>query len=161
MGGRPNGALLEKTERKLKSPLGEPRITEQPRRHGSSARYVCDPMNRGYRPEGPCRSCGMIPRKSSRSLDPFLVVPSYTIWTHGHNPSNTSCDLWPPGQLGAGRLPYHRVCICVAHGKHCRIWSETSRYISCGNIFQELCLVRPSQVSRQAEVGTAAAMDRS
>ena len=40
MGGRSNGALLEKTERKLKSPLGAPRITEQPRRCGSSARYI-------------------------------------------------------------------------------------------------------------------------
>ena len=35
-------------------------------------------------------------------------------------PSNTSCDLCPPGELGAGTLPYRRVCICVAHGKHCR-----------------------------------------
>ncbi|CAM9777756.1 unnamed protein product [Ascophyllum nodosum] len=24
------------------------------------------------------------------------------------------CDPWPPGQLGAGRLHYRRVCICVA-----------------------------------------------
>ena len=32
---------------------------------------------------------------------------------HSHNPSNTSCDLWPPGELGAGTLPYRRVCICV------------------------------------------------
>ena len=52
MGGRPNGALLEKTERKLKSPLGAPRMTEQPRRHGSSARYIRDPMTQGYRPGG-------------------------------------------------------------------------------------------------------------
>ena len=29
---------------------------------------------------------------------------------HGHN----------LGELGAGRLPYHRVCICVAYGKYCR-----------------------------------------
>ena len=43
---------LEKTERKLKSPLGTPRITEQPRRHGSSARYVRDPMTQAYRPGG-------------------------------------------------------------------------------------------------------------
>ena len=52
MGARANGALLEKTERKLKSPLGAPRITEQPRRHGSSARYIRDPMTQGYRPGG-------------------------------------------------------------------------------------------------------------
>ena len=46
MGGRPNGALLKKTERKLKSPFEGPRIMEQPRRHGSSARYIRDPMTR-------------------------------------------------------------------------------------------------------------------
>ena len=61
-GGRPNGALLEKIERKLKSPLGAPRTTEQPRRHGSSARYIRDPMTQGYRPGGACRPCGTIPR---------------------------------------------------------------------------------------------------
>ena len=153
--------LLEKTERKLKSPLWAPRITEQPRRHGSSTRYIRDPMTQGYRPGGACRSCGMIPRKSSRSPGPFLVVSHYTIWTQCHNPSNTSCDPWPPGQLGAGRLPYRRLCTYVAHGKHCRLSSATSKYISCGNIFSRMCLVGPSQVSRHAAVGTAAGMDRS
>ena len=74
MGARPNGALLKKTEKKLKSPLGAPRITEQPRRHGSSARYIRDPTTQGYRPGGACRSCGTIPRKSFRSPGPFLVV---------------------------------------------------------------------------------------
>ena len=143
MGGRPNGALLEKTERKLKSPLGAPRITEQPRRHGSSARYMRDPMTEGYRPRGACRSCGTIPRKSSRSPGPFHVVSHCTIWTHCHNPSNTSCDPWPPGQLGTGRLPYRWVCICVAHGKRCRLLSETSWYLSCGNIFSRVVLGRP------------------
>ena len=34
------------------SPLGAPRITEQPRHHGSSARYIRDPMTQGYRPGG-------------------------------------------------------------------------------------------------------------
>ena len=81
MGGRPNGALLKKTERKMKSPLGAHRITEQPRRHGSSARYIRDPMTQGYLAGGACRSCGTIPRKSSRSPGPFLVVSRYTIWT--------------------------------------------------------------------------------
>ena len=101
MCGRPNGALLEKTEIKLKSPLGAPRLTEQSRRHGSSARYIIrDPMTQGYRPGGGCRSCGTVPKKSSRSPGPFLVVSHYTIWTHGHNPSNTFCDPWR--QLGAG-----------------------------------------------------------
>ena len=117
MGGRPDGALLEKTERKLKSPLGAPRITEQPRRHGSSATYIRDGMTQGYRPGRACRSCGTVPRKSSRSLGPFLVVSHYTIWTHGHNPSNISCDPCPPGQLGAGRLHYRRACTCVSHDK--------------------------------------------
>ena len=78
MGGRPNGTLLEKTERKLKSPLGAARITEQPRRHGSSSsRYMRDPMTQGYWPGGACRSCAAIPRKSSRSPGPFLVVSHY------------------------------------------------------------------------------------
>ena len=65
----------------MKSPLGAPRITKQPRRHGSSARCVRDPMTRGYRPGAACRSCGTIPRKSSRSPGPFLVVSHNTIWT--------------------------------------------------------------------------------
>ena len=139
MGGRPNGALLEKTERKLKSPFGAPRIMEQPRRHGSSARYIIrDPMTQDYRPGEACRSCGVIPRKSSRSPGPFLVVSHYTIWTYGHNPSNTSCDPWPPDQLGAGRLHYRRVCIYVALGKQRRPSSATSWYLSCGNIFSRV-----------------------
>ena len=51
MGGRPNGDLLEKTDGKLKSSLGAPRITEQPWRRGSSARYIRDPiMIQGYWP---------------------------------------------------------------------------------------------------------------
>ena len=77
----------------------------------------------------------MIPRKSPRSPGPFLVVPQYTIWTHGHNSSNTSCDPCPPRQLGEGRLHYRRVCIYVAHGKQRRSTSTTSWYLSCGNIF--------------------------
>ena len=89
MGGRSNRALLEKTERKLKSALGAPRITEQPRGHGSFARYIRDPMTQGYRPRGACRSCGTIPRKSSRSPGPFLVVSHYTIWAHGHKTLQT------------------------------------------------------------------------
>ena len=94
--GRPNEALLEKTERKLKSPLRAPRMTEQPRRHGSSAGYILDPMAQDYRPGGACGSCGTIPRKSPRSPGPFLFVSHYTIWTHGHNPSSTSSNPWPP-----------------------------------------------------------------
>ena len=164
MGGRPNGALLEKIERKLKSPIRAPRITEQPWRHGSSAKYIREPTTQGYRPGGACRSCGTIPRKSSRCPGPFLVVSHYTIWTHGHNPSNTSRDPLPTGQLGAGRLPYRRVCICVAHGKYCRLWSETTTVVDISLVatyFRELCLVGLSQVSRHAAVGTAAGMDRS
>ena len=117
--------LVEKTERKL---LGAPWITEQPRRHGSSAKYIRDIMTQGYRPGGACRSCGTIPRKSSRSPGPFLVVSHHTIiWTHG--------------QLGAGRLHYRRVFIYVAHGKRRRSSSATSWYLSCGNIFSiVLCL---------------------
>ena len=42
--------LIDETERKLESPLGAPLITEQPRRHGSSARYIHGPMTQGCRP---------------------------------------------------------------------------------------------------------------
>ena len=68
----------EETERKAESPLRAPRITEQPRRHGSSARYIHDSMTQGYRPGGRCRSCGTMPTKSPRSPGPFslfLVMP--------------------------------------------------------------------------------------
>ena len=67
----------------------------------------------------------------------FLIIP---YWTHGHNPLHTSCTPWPVGQLGAGRLHYRRVCICVAHGKQRRSSSTTSWYISCGNIFSLIVL---------------------
>ena len=76
MGGRPNGALLKKTERKLKSPLGAHRTTEQPRRHGSSAGYIRDPMTQGYRPGGACRSivAGEICSESSDRLGSATVA---------------------------------------------------------------------------------------
>ena len=79
----------------------------------------------------------------------------YTIWTHGHYPSNTSCDPWPPGQLGAGRLLYRRVCYAADFRPRQVDISLVAIY------FRELCLVGPSQVSRHAAVGTAAGMDRS
>ena len=58
--------------------------------------------------------------------EPKTVPRCFSLYNldHGHNPSNTSCDPWPPGQLGAGRLPYLRVCICVAHGKHCKFLGD-------------------------------------
>ena len=62
----------------------------------------------------------------------FLIIP---YWTHGYNPLHTSCAPWPAGQLGAGRLHYRRVCICVANDKQRRSSSTTSWYLSCGNIF--------------------------
>ena len=152
MGGRPNGALLEKTKRKLKSPLGAPRITEQPRRHGSSARYIRDPLTQGYRPGGACRSCGTIPRKSSRSPGPFLVVSHYSNWMYGHNPSNTSVQV--DCTIAA--------CAFAQHMVNTTDFSLRRVDISLVAIyFRELCLVGPSQVSRHATVGTAAGMDRS
>ena len=119
----------------MKSPLGATRMKEQPRRHGSSARYIRDPNTQGYRPGGACRSCGTILRKSFWSPGPFLFISHFTIWATSHNASNTSCDPWPPGQLGAGRLHYRRACIFVAHGKQHRSNSTTSWYLSRGNIF--------------------------
>ena len=77
--------------------------------------------------------------------EPRTVPRCFSLYhlDHGHNSSKTSCDPWPPGQLGAGRLPHRRVCICVAHGKHCRFWSETSCYLSCRKIFSRVVLGRP------------------
>ena len=57
-------------------------------------------------------------------------------------PSNTSCDPWSPGQLDAGRLHYRRVCIYVAHGKQCRSSSLTTWYLSYGNIFSIVLIMR-------------------
>ena len=117
MGGNVNGVLLEKTGTKLKNPLEAPRITEQPRRHGSCARCVHDPMTQGYWPGGVVEHVAW--RQGSRlgaqdRCSLFLIIP---YWTHGHDPLHTSCAPWPAGQLGAGRLHYRRVCICVAHDK--------------------------------------------
>ena len=50
MGVRSNQTLLKETAIKAGEPLGEPRITEQQRRHGSSARCVRDPMTQAYWP---------------------------------------------------------------------------------------------------------------
>ena len=111
---------------KLKSPLGAPRITEQPRRHGSSARYIRDPMAQGYRPGGLVDHLARYQGNRLGAQDrPSLfltILFGRTVITL----SNTSRDPWPPGQLGAGRLHYRRVCICVAHGKRCRLLSATS-----------------------------------
>ena len=110
MDGRPNEALLVETERKLESTLGATGITEQPRCHGSSARYIHDPITQGYRPGGGRRSCGTMPRKSPRSSGPFLVVSRYTIWTHICNPPNRS------GGLRAGLVQVSGMegtCACV------------------------------------------------
>ena len=52
MGGRSNQTLLKEAAIKAGEPLGEPRIAEQPRRHGSSARCVRDPMTQAYWPGG-------------------------------------------------------------------------------------------------------------
>ena len=130
---RPNGVLLEETERKLESPLGAPRITEQQRRHGRSGRYIHDPMTQGYRPGKGCRSSGTMPRKLPRGPGPFLAVSHYTLWPHGHNPPHTFYAPWPSGQLGAGIVHGSRVCMCIAHGKQCRSSFTASWYLSCGN----------------------------
>ena len=84
--------------------------------------------------------------------EPRTVPRCFSLYylDHGHNPSNTSCDLWPPDELGVGRLPYRRV-------KGLRLVDISLVAI----YFRELCLVAPSQVSRHAAVGTATGMDRS
>ena len=80
---------------------------------------------------------------------------------HGHNPSNTFCDLWPPGKLGAGRLP----CRCLRIALHMVNAADKGLRlvdISLVAIYsRKLRLVGPSQVSSHAAVGTATGMDRS
>ena len=161
MGGRPNGALLKKTERKLKSPLGAHWITEQPRRHGSSAMYIRDPMTQGYWSGGACRSCGTIPRKSSRSPGPFLVVSHYTIWT-------TVITLQIPPVTYGPRASLVQVgchiagCAFASHMVNTADKGVRLVDISLVAIyFRELCFVGPSQVSRHAAVRTEPGMDRS
>ena len=115
-------------------PLGAPRITEQPRRHDSSARCVRGPMTQGYWSgvveHVTWRQGSHLGAQDRSSL--FLVIP---YWMHGHNPLHTSSAPWPAGKLGGGRLHYRRVCICVAHGKQRRSSFTTSWYLSCGNLF--------------------------
>ena len=161
MGRRPNGALLKKTERKLKSPLGAHRITEQPRRHGSSARYIRDPMTQGYRPGGACRSCDTIPRKSSRSPGPFLVVSHYTIWT-------TVITLQIPPVTYAPRASSVQVGCHIAGCAFAYHMVNTAdkgpRLVDISLVaiyFRENFLVGPSQVSRHAAVRTEPGVDRS
>ena len=83
--------LLSGKQRKLQSPLGAPRITEQPRSQASSERYIHDPMTQGYRPGGwgvghvaRCQgSCFGAQDRSSL----FLVIPFWrTIITLPHPP---------------------------------------------------------------------------
>ena len=128
-------------EVKLLSTLGAPRITEQSRRHGSSARCVRDPMTQGYWPGGVVVTWRQGSRLGAQDRSSsFLVVP---YWTHGgHNPPNTSCAPWSAGQLGAGRIHYRRVCICVLHGKQRRSPETRSWYLSYGNIFSIVVLWR-------------------
>ena len=144
----------------MKSPLGAPWITEQLLRHGSSARYVRDPMTQSYRLGGACRSCGTIPRKSSRSPGPFLVVSHYTgrtvitlrtpPVTHGPQASSVQVDSPTVG------------CGFASHMVDTADFVPRLVDISLVAIyFGELCLVGPSQVSRRAAIGTAAGMDRS
>ena len=95
--------------------------------------------------------------------EPRTVPRCFSLYCldHGHNPSNTSCELWPPDELIVGRLPYRRVCIRVARGN---TTDKGPRLVDISLVaiyFRELCLVAPSQVSRHAAVGTATGMDRS
>ena len=92
--------------------------------------------------------------------EPRTVPRCFSLYylDHSHNPSNTSCDPWPPGQLGAGRLPYYRrVCICVAHVNTADFGPRLIDISLVAIYFRELLrLAGPSQVSRHAAVGTTA-----
>ena len=140
MGVRSNRALLKETARKLESPLEASRITEQPRRHDSSARCVHDPMTQGFWPGG---VVGHVDgdKEVASEPGPFLVISRYTIWTHD-NPLHTSCAPWPAGQLGAGRILHRCVCTYIAHGKQRRSPATRSWHLSCGNIFSIVVLWR-------------------
>ena len=74
MGKRPNGTLFEETEGNLESPLGAPRITEQPRRRGSSARYVRDAMAQDYQPRVVVDRGAQDPKTAFSSPGTFLFV---------------------------------------------------------------------------------------
>ena len=118
-------------------------------------------MTQGYQPGGARRSCGTIPRKSSRSPGPFLVV-SHILFrrtvltlqtppvTHGPRASSVEVDC----PIAACAFAWHVVNTADFSPRQVDI-SFVAIY------FRELRLVGPSQVSRHAAVGTAAAMDRS
>ena len=95
--------------------------------------------------------------------EPRTVPRCFSLYylDHSHNPSNTSCDLCPPDELGAGTLPYRHVCICVAHVNTADKGPRLVDISLVAIYFRELCLVGPSQVSRHAAVETATGMDRS
>ena len=69
-----DGTLFEETEGNLESPLGAPRITEQPRRRGSSARYVRDPMAQDYRPRVVVDHGAQDPKTAFSSPGTFLFL---------------------------------------------------------------------------------------
>ena len=130
----------------LKSPLGSSRITEQPRRHGSSARYMRDPMTQGYWPWGACRSCGTIPRKLSRSPGPFLVVSHYSIWIQ-----TTVVTLQIPPVTRGPRASLVQVGCPIAACAFAWHMVNTADFgprlvdisLVCGNIFSRVVLGRP------------------
>ena len=95
--------------------------------------------------------------------EPRMVPRCFSLYylDHGHNPSKTSCDPWPPGELGAGRLPYRRVCIWVAHVNTADKGPRLVDISLVAIYFRKKSLVRPSQVSRHAAVRTEPGMDRS
>ena len=150
------------TASKLESPLGEPRIKEQPRHHGSSARCVRDPMTQAYWPGGVVGHVARyVPSKSFRSPGPFLVVSHYTIWTtvitlqtppvtHGPRPSSVQVDC----DFAGCAFAYYTVNTADKGTRLVDI-SLVAKY------FRKLCLVGPSQVSRHAAVETAPGLDRS
>ncbi|CAN0157096.1 unnamed protein product, partial [Ascophyllum nodosum] len=59
-------------------------------------------MTQGYRPGGTCRSCGTIPRKSSRSPGPFLVVSSRARSLRNLLVSGNECGRVFPAGVGPG-----------------------------------------------------------
>ena len=68
----------------MKSPLGAHRITEQPRRHDSSVKYIRDPMTQGYQPGGGLWVMWHVAKEIVS--EPRTVPPCFSIYhlDHGH-----------------------------------------------------------------------------
>ena len=108
MGERPNRALLEETGRNVESPLGEPRVTEQPRRPGSPARYVHDPITQGCLPKAVVDHGPQCPRTF------FVISFGFAVITLKAPPSPYG---FRAGSVQGTKISGTCAYICITHGK--------------------------------------------